>query len=390
MHLRHVVLAAAFSCLLGGLCAQGSAHADAGEIDTVRAIYGDHIKLRDEMRTLMSDGRAKQTGGLPKELAEKLEQLRARMQASQQAFDTAFAAADWSKFDREADVRLLMDGLPAVVSDLQHPAKAVEAGKFFLATFGAERMPYSIRTNALPMAMLANDDAAGAARLLEEAIAAASGPTKARLMLTLGDMIAAQGDSAGAIKLYGEAAAVADNNTRRSLTLRQQLIGKPAPDIDSKTWIGGEARPLSAMKGKVVLVDFWATWCGPCRAAMPALDKMFAGHRAEGLEVIGLTSFQADGYLPANKEQMMAGGESVKGMTEATFVDHVAVFRANAGIDYPFVIGVEQNLKDYQVVGLPTLVVVDPAGRVALITFGAGNDVLLKLAVKNLLAKSKK
>ena len=391
MQVRRLVVCAVLSSLLGGLCAQGSTDANASKLEQVRSLYGEYTKLREEMQTMMREGRDLERGSdAQKALTTKLNEVRGRMQAPQKAFDAAFAAADWTKFDPKADAALLKDGLPSIVRDGEHPTKAVEAGKFFLQHFGSERMADSIRSNALPMAMLASGDTAGATKMLEEAIAAAEGPAKARTMLTLGDIIAAQGDTAGAAKKYDEAAAIADENTKRYVTLRQQLIGKPAPDIDSKTWIGGEARPLSAMKGKVVLVDFWATWCGPCRMVMPALNEMFAKHRAEGLEVIGLTRFYANGYMPANKDQMMSGGESVKGLTEANFVDHVTAFKTNTGIDYPFVVGVEQNFKDYNVSGIPTLAVVGTDGNIALITVGAGSEGLLKFAVGNLLAKAKK
>jgi thiol-disulfide isomerase/thioredoxin len=72
------------------------------------------------------------------------------------------------------------------------------------------------------------------------------------------------------------------------VTKAQVTIGTQAPEITLPNG-SGEKISLSSFKGKVVLIDFWASWCGPCRAANPQVVKLYKKYKDKGFEVFGVS-----------------------------------------------------------------------------------------------------
>jgi len=89
------------------------------------------------------------------------------------------------------------------------------------------------------------------------------------------------------------------------MTAQAEGVGKPF-ELAFENALDGTRFDMSAQRGKVVLIDFWATWCGPCRAELPHLKEIYAKYRGAGLEVIGVAL--DDGGAEAMKDFCVAQG----------------------------------------------------------------------------------
>ena len=66
-------------------------------------------------------------------------------------------------------------------------------------------------------------------------------------------------------------------------------MGEPAPEVEAKVLDGGKQMRISTNRRKVTIVNFWATWCVPCREEMPAIDAYYKKYKGSGLEVLAIS-----------------------------------------------------------------------------------------------------
>ena len=132
---------------------------------------------------------------------------------------------------------------------------------------------------------------------------------------------------------------------RSGESLAGQFAGKPAPDFELQT-LDGKSMKLSDLRGKAVLLNFWATYCGPCKIEMPWFVQMQNEYGPQGLQIIGVA------------------------MDDASTSD-IAKFAKEMGVNYPILLGKESVGVSYGGVDvLPTTFFIDRNGKVTGREFG--------------------
>lgn len=119
---------------------------------------------------------------------------------------------------------------------------------------------------------------------------------------------------------------------------KQEKEAGLAPDFTLKA-LDGKEITLSQLKGKVVLLDFWATWCAPCKKSIPHLIQLYKEYRGSGFELVGMNIDKGD-------------------------TETVRRFVTSMDIPYPVVTAPEDVVRSYRVTGIPATFLIDKEGRI--------------------------
>jgi len=145
----------------------------------------------------------------------------------------------------------------------------------------------------------------------------------------------------------------------RDRATQLMLIGEEAPEISVKQWITGGPASLSDSRGRVALLEFWATWCKPCHEMFPKLNMLHEKRSSQGLDIIALTrhylAYRGTDQAMADELELMR-----KMVTDHSIRFHVGVAE-------------DEGLQTiYGANGLPTVILIDRKGIVRYA--GAGGD----------------
>ena len=151
------------------------------------------------------------------------------------------------------------------------------------------------------------------------------------------------GPGAGPIRA---AAAVLWLSTACTPVDRPPVAGDPVPDVAAVT-LDGESVALTDLRGQVLLVNLWATWCAPCRFETPFLQSLYDEQRERGFEIVGIS------------------------VDDAGFEDVVREFAGEYGVTYTILHDPEMRSMDaFRAVGLPATYLVDREGTIRFVRIG--------------------
>jgi peroxiredoxin len=140
---------------------------------------------------------------------------------------------------------------------------------------------------------------------------------------------------------------------------RSTVVPGNAPNFKLQD-LNGKTLQLSDYKGKPVLLDFWATWCQPCRDSIPGMAKLHRDYADKGLVILAIS---------------LDGGAT----------EDIRTFQKQHGMTYTVLIGTEDVASQYSIRTIPMMIVIDKSGKIRKRYLGAGNEDEIEKTVKQLL-----
>lgn len=136
-----------------------------------------------------------------------------------------------------------------------------------------------------------------------------------------------------------------------------KTFGKPAPELQVAEWVKGKPVTLAELKGKVVLLDFWGLWCGPCRRALPGLTELHRKYVGDGLVIIAVHDASQTGASLLEKSR------DVLDLSNVPF--RIAVDSPLEGaVASETAIGTGRTIAAYGITAFPTGLIINKDGRV--------------------------
>jgi len=203
------------------------------------------------------------------------------------------------------------------------------------------------------------------------------------LYSNLATVAAKNNDLKKAEKILKEGLA-ATKEERQKVILEKQLgqlgfIGKKAFPLVGDSWLNSDPVKIEKLKGKVVIVSFWAPWCTHCRAITPILVEQYNKYKDQGLMIVGLSRW----YGRYEDDKVNKGEVKKEEETEL-----IKSYLDRKKIPYPIVLtDKKEDYENYKITGLPTLVFIDKKGNFDFIQAGSAGKELIEGKIKALLSK---